>query len=1307
MQSVDGDIRLSVDFEKGSVEQSVRNLAKTTGKVFSSSASNIDKASVQVQKLENRLLKARDKMIELAKKQQEIGEQKIPTQEYKEIQEQVAQANKQFESLLKRQENMELHGKNSGKVWNNLSAKIDEVGNEIRYAEQEMAQLEASGKAFTSGTLTDEYKKATQEVIYQRNEVNVINTQLQEQLAKEQQVAAQEDEIVKKTSIWREILSTVGQSIMGAFRGFGWVMQGIGKGIATIPAKVGNAVSGIAKHISKIPAKLKSLKAHSDKTFGGMIKKVLAYGLGIRSLFVLFRKLRGYATEAFKSMAKQFPSVDAQLSELVNTFNQFKNSIGTALQPLLNVLVPALTTIINYATQAAEAVGNFFAALTGQQFIYKATKSNKSYAASLESAGSAAKEANEQLADYDKLLVINSKQDGGSGGGGSGAGAGVFEQVPVESGIKNLVEKIKDIWNTDADFTDLGKAVGDKLVKGMNSIDWTSIQTTAGKLGKSISTFLSGSLDTEIGKSVGNTIAGGINTAIEFAYGLVVNFDFKKFGSQIGTGLSTAIKNIDWQKLGQTVSETVSGAFDIVSGFFQNLDAKEVVEAIGKFINGIDWEQVASSLLEAVLSMITFFFEIGGEIGDNILNWFDEIGQNGIGGLIEGITTGFTNFVSWITGIFNDYLIQPIKDFLGIHSPSTMFSEIGENIVKGLSEGISGLIDGILTFFEDLWNDIKNVFNGVETWFSETFGGALDAIQEALQPILDWIQDKLDWIDEQLINLGIKKKPKKNPAFTELCEQLVETQEELSNVGEESEKVDTQIRSIGEGAKDTNNSMGNLNSTTRRTTGSQKELNTTIRGTSTSTRGYNTSINESNRTTDNFRRTIDGATNATGELRGQGVENARGLRDGLNTNFTEASNNTTTQFTGIKNTIQSMMTGAKSLSDTNVIGIKNTIGTQLQEASSGTSTNMQNIKNTIANNLINAKNDASTNMATLKDNLIARSNEAQTGVQSKFSELKNKVLDSLGSGTRTTANNSMTNIKNDLIARSNETQNDIGTKFGNIKNSIINNLSNTNAGNLAKNIKEQVSNNISGVTGNVDNQFGGNGLLGIIQNRMAQALGQVQGQVGSWGSAGNNLVAGLRDGISNQWSAGGTAGIIGKVLSLASNLTQKLKNAFGIHSPSRVWREEIGKFLPYGLAEGITDGSGKVTSAIHGLVDDMNDVMQNADLFNPLSALDTSINIPNMNIPALRTEVPALARGAVIPPNREFLARLGDQKSGVNIESPLDTMVQAFTMALDSRSETNKQPIIIQLPNGRVLAELVWDEEAKRYKQTGLRTRRV
>ena len=48
-------------------------------------------------------------------------------------------------------------------------------------------------------------------------------------------------------------------------------------------------------------------------------------------------------------------------------------------------------------------------------------------------------------------------------------------------------------------------------------------------------------------------------------------------------------------------------------------------------------------------------------------------------------------------------------------------------------------------------------------------------------------------------------------------------------------------------------------------------------------------------------------------------------------------------------------------------------------------------------------------------------------------------------------------------------------------------------------------------------------------------------------------------------------------------------------------------------------------------------------------------------------QIPYLAQGAVIPPNREFLAVLGDQKHGTNIEAPLSTIQEAVALELNNQ----------------------------------------
>lgn len=72
-----------------------------------------------------------------------------------------------------------------------------------------------------------------------------------------------------------------------------------------------------------------------------------------------------------------------------------------------------------------------------------------------------------------------------------------------------------------------------------------------------------------------------------------------------------------------------------------------------------------------------------------------------------------------------------------------------------------------------------------------------------------------------------------------------------------------------------------------------------------------------------------------------------------------------------------------------------------------------------------------------------------------------------------------------------------------------------------------------------------------------------------------------------------------------------------------------------------------------------------------------------------RTRTPKLASGGVIPPNHEFMAILGDQKSGTNIEAPLDTIITAMRQALSSMNYGggSSQTVNLQI-DGQTLARL-------------------
>ena len=79
---------------------------------------------------------------------------------------------------------------------------------------------------------------------------------------------------------------------------------------------------------------------------------------------------------------------------------------------------------------------------------------------------------------------------------------------------------------------------------------------------------------------------------------------------------------------------------------------------------------------------------------------------------------------------------------------------------------------------------------------------------------------------------------------------------------------------------------------------------------------------------------------------------------------------------------------------------------------------------------------------------------------------------------------------------------------------------------------------------------------------------------------GSDLIKGLWNGINSvkDW-------IMGKISGFVDGITGGIKSFFGIKSPSKVMADEVGKWLPMGLAEGIEDNVKPVTDAMSDLTD--------------------------------------------------------------------------------------------------------------------------
>lgn len=149
----------------------------------------------------------------------------------------------------------------------------------------------------------------------------------------------------------------------------------------------------------------------------------------------------------------------------------------------------------------------------------------------------------------------------------------------------------------------------------------------------------------------------------------------------------------------------------------------------------------------------------------------------------------------------------------------------------------------------------------------------------------------------------------------------------------------------------------------------------------------------------------------------------------------------------------------------------------------------------------------------------------------------------------------------------------------------------------------------------------------------------------------------------------------------------------------------VGGKIFDGIKEGITAAFKTVVNAIIGGI--------NKVVAIPFNAINKSIDkLRNANILGLSPfadlrdisipQIPKLATGAVIPPNREFIAMLGDQKNGTNIETP-ESLLRKVVKEESHGSDGGDWHIQVVLPDGTIKGEAIVTA-VQRYNQKSGRT---
>ncbi|RGJ86718.1 tape measure protein [Bifidobacterium pseudocatenulatum] len=129
-------------------------------------------------------------------------------------------------------------------------------------------------------------------------------------------------------------------------------------------------------------------------------------------------------------------------------------------------------------------------------------------------------------------------------------------------------------------------------------------------------------------------------------------------------------------------------------------------------------------------------------------------------------------------------------------------------------------------------------------------------------------------------------------------------------------------------------------------------------------------------------------------------------------------------------------------------------------------------------------------------------------------------------------------------------------------------------------VRSIVSSAWGGIVGTVRNMVG---RVGSVVSGIGGTVRSAVSGAGSWlVSAGRNIIQGLINGIT-----GMVGSLYSSITNALSGLVDKAKNALGIHSPSRVFRDEVGVMVGRGMALGIDDSAHVVSRSMDSLVSTM------------------------------------------------------------------------------------------------------------------------
>lgn len=438
---------------------------------------------------------------------------------------------------------------------------------------------------------------------------------------------------------------------------------------------------------------------------------------------------------------------------------------------------------------------------------------------------------------------------------------------------------------------------------------------------------------------------------------------------------------------------------------------------------------------------------------------------------------------------------------------------------------------------------------------------------------------------------------------------------------------------------------------------------------------------------------------------------------------------TSTAWNNVKTTIGGAWDKVKSKTSEICSNVGSKVSSAWESVKSKTSSVWSNVKTNISNAWSNVKSAATSGWTSVKNGVSTAWNNVKStttsvwnGVKSSLSSTWNSVKTTASStwtNLKTTVSNGWNNIKANTSTVWNGVKATLSSTWGNIKSTASStwNSMKATASSAWNSMKSTASSTWSNIKSSLSSTW--NSIKSTASSTWSGIKNAIQNQ--GWSGVGSNICNGIANGINSGWSW-----LKNKVSSLASSLLSAAKSALGIHSPSRLFRDEIGLNIGYGVGEGVEASQPSILKSVSGVADAIADEFNAGDYkvgnIVPTSEVDGALSSFSDKISGSFTSlldrlqaiadnitfaVPAVA-GGVVPYKTAAAAASGGGGAdiGTTIETSNDALASVVTQVV--MNATNAIVTAIQNYSGTTvnldkaaIAEMTVKEINRRTRATG------